>query len=112
MRRITRDYLFNHRLTPHQCASNLFRVLGSIDILNEHMGLGLTWHNVVHLYECHHLDKVGYYLKSQSEVIRLISCLPKSIKSIKNDFLIVSGEWSDSLLCPTRVGEPGAIPFG
>ena len=35
MRRITRDYLFNHRLTPHQCAPNLFRVLGSIDVLNE-----------------------------------------------------------------------------
>ena len=55
--RITRDYLFNHRLTPHQCASNLFRVLGSIEVLNEQMGLGLTWHDVVYLYECHHLDK-------------------------------------------------------
>ena len=57
MRRITQDYLFNHRLTPHQCASNLFRVLGSIEVLNEQMGLGLTWHDVVYLYECHHLDK-------------------------------------------------------
>ena len=27
MVRITRDYLLNHRLTPHQCAPNLFRVL-------------------------------------------------------------------------------------
>ena len=26
MRRITRDYLLNHRLTPYQCAPNLFRV--------------------------------------------------------------------------------------
>ena len=42
MRRITRDYLRNHKLTPHQCAPNLFRVLGSIDVLNERMGLGLT----------------------------------------------------------------------
>ena len=40
--RITRDYLINHRLTPHQCAPNLFRVLGYIDALNEQMGLGLT----------------------------------------------------------------------
>ena len=33
--RITRDYLINHRLTPHQCASNLFRALGCVDVLNE-----------------------------------------------------------------------------
>ena len=35
MGRITRDYLINHRLTPHQCAPNLFRVLGCIDAFNE-----------------------------------------------------------------------------
>ena len=26
MGRVTRDYLINHKLTPHQCAPNLFRV--------------------------------------------------------------------------------------
>ena len=35
MGKITRDYLLNHRLTPHQCAPNLFRVLGTVDALNE-----------------------------------------------------------------------------
>ena len=40
--RITRDYLINHRLCPHQCAPNLFRVLGSVYALNEQMNLGLT----------------------------------------------------------------------
>ena len=35
MGKITRDYLFNYRLTPHQCAPNLFRVLGTVDALNE-----------------------------------------------------------------------------
>ena len=35
MGRVTRDYLINHRLCPHQCTSNLFRVLGSIDALYE-----------------------------------------------------------------------------
>ena len=92
MRKITRDYLLNHRLTPYQCAPNLFRVLGSIDALNEQMGLGLTWHDVVHMYECHHLAKPGYYLKSWSEIVRLISCLPKSNKGMKDDYLIASGE--------------------
>ena len=33
--RITRDYLRNHRLIPHQCAPNLFRVLGCVDALNK-----------------------------------------------------------------------------
>ena len=27
MGRVTRDYLRNHRLCPHQCALNLFRIL-------------------------------------------------------------------------------------
>ena len=112
IRSITRDYLCNHRLTPHQCAPNLFRVLGSIDVLNEQMDLGLTWHDVVHLYECHHLNKAGYYLKSRSKIVRLISCLPKSNKTMKDDFLIASGEWSDGLHCPTRAGDPGAVPLG
>ena len=35
MGRVTRDYLINYRLCPHQCAPNLFRVLGSINALNE-----------------------------------------------------------------------------
>ena len=35
MGKITKDYLLNHRLTPHQCAPNLFRVFGSVDVLNE-----------------------------------------------------------------------------
>ena len=92
MDKITRDYLFNYRLTPHQCAPNLFRVLGSVDALNEQLGLGLTLHDVVHMYECRQLSGVGYYLKSQSEIVRLISCLPKSNKGMKDDYLIVSRE--------------------
>ena len=44
---VTRDYLIAHKLYPHQCAPNLFRVLGSVDALNEQMGLNLTWHDVV-----------------------------------------------------------------
>ena len=42
MGRITRDYLINHRLCPHQYAPTLFRILDSIDALNEHLGFGLT----------------------------------------------------------------------
>ena len=112
MGRITRDYLLNHRLTPNQCALNLFRVLGCVDALNKQMGLGLTWHDVVHIYECHKLVSVGYYLKSRSEFVRLISCLPKSNKGMKDDFLIASGKWSDGLHCPTQARDPGVVPLG
>ena len=110
MGRITRDYLRNYRLTPYQCAPHLFRVLGCMDTLNEQMGLGLTWHDVVHLYECHKLGGAGYYLKSRSDVIRLISCLPRSNKGMKDDYLIVSKEWSNDLHCLTQAGDPGWIP--
>ena len=72
MGRITRDYLKAHRLCPHQYAPNMFRILGCIDALNEHLRLGLTWHDVVHMYEFHSQSNGGYYLKSQSAVVRLI----------------------------------------
>ena len=87
MVRITRDYLINHRLCLHQCAPNLFRVLGSVNALNEHLDLGLTWHAVVHM---HSLINTGFYLKSRSHIIRLVSCLPKSKKGMKDDYLIAS----------------------
>ena len=83
--RITRNYLINHRICPHQCAPNLFRILGSVDALNEHLGLGLTWHDVVHMYEYHSLADTWFYLKSKSHIFRLISCLPKSNKGMKDD---------------------------
>ena len=94
MGRITRDYLLNHRLCPHQCAANMFRVLGCVDALNDHMNLGLTWHDVANLYECHSLSG-GYYLKSWSDEVGLISYLPKSNKGMKDDYLVVSKGWHD-----------------
>ena len=35
MGRVTKDYLINHKLTPHQYAPNLFRVLGCVDAFND-----------------------------------------------------------------------------
>ena len=37
MGKITWDYLIAHRLCPYQCAPNMFRILGCIDALNEHL---------------------------------------------------------------------------
>ena len=91
MGRITRDYLRAHRLCPQQCAPNFFRVLGAINDLDRHLGLGLTWYDVAHLYEGYIETRAGFYLKSRSSVVKLISCLPKSNKGMKDDFLIISG---------------------
>ena len=33
--RVTMDFLIAHRICLHQCAPSLFRVLGSVDALNE-----------------------------------------------------------------------------
>ena len=109
MGRITRAYLRAHRLYPQQCTPNFFRILGVIDALDRHLGLGLTWYNVVHLYEGHIEARAGFYLKSRSSVVKLISCLPKSNKGMKDDFLIVSSPWSDSLPCLTKLEEPGRV---
>ena len=106
---ITRDYLRAHRLAPTQCAPNMFRVLGSVDVLNEKMGLGLTHHDVNWVYNLHHLKGQGYYLKNRYLEVRLILCLLESNKGMNKDFLIVSGEWHDDLPCPTREGKPGGV---
>ena len=109
MGRVIRDYLINHRLCLHQCAPNLFRVLRSVDILNELMNLGLTWHDFIHMYECHSLASARFHLKSRSNTIRMVSCLPKSNKGLKDNYLIASEEWYDRFHCPNQEGEPGRV---
>ena len=46
MRPVVKDYLRHFRLAPVQCAVNVFRILGSVDALNEQMGLRLTHHDI------------------------------------------------------------------
>ena len=106
---VTRDYLRAHRLAPTQCAPNMFRILGSVDALNKKMGLGLTHHDVNWVYNLYHLKGQGYYLKSRHPKVGLIQCLPESNKGLNKDFLMLSGEWSDGLPCPTREGQPGGV---
>ena len=55
MGKVNRDYLIAHRLAPTQCAPNMFRILGSVDALNEKMGVNLTHHDVNWVYNCHKL---------------------------------------------------------
>ena len=87
----------------------MFRVLGSINVLNERMNLNLTHHDVNWVYNLHHLKGQGYYLKSSYLEVRSIKCLPTSNKGLKEDFLIFSREWHDGLSCSTREGKPGGV---
>ena len=103
---ITRSYLRFFRLSPTQCALNMFRVLGSVDVLNERMDLKLTHHDVNWVYNLYNLKGQGYYLKSRYPEVRLIQCLPTSNKNLKEDFLIFFGEWHDGLPCPMVEGVP------
>lgn len=107
---LTRNFLRFFRLSPTQCALNMFRVLGSIETLNERMNLNLTHHNVNWIYNLHNLKGQGYYLKSRYLEIRLIQCLPISNKGLKDDFLIFSRQWHDGLPCLVKEGTLGGGP--
>ena len=109
MGRVTRDYLLTHRLTLTQYAFNMFRILGSVDALNEKMDMNLTHHDVNWIYNCHKLTGQGYYRKTRVPKVRLILCLPESNKGVNKDFLIVLREWHDELYCPTKKGTPGGV---
>ena len=103
----TRNYLRYFRLSPTQCAPNMFRVLGSIEALNKRMNLNLTHHDINWIYNLQHLKGQGYCLKSRHSEVRLIQCLSISNKGLKEDFLIFSGRWHDGLPCLVKEDEPG-----
>ena len=52
MGRVTRDFLIAHRLCLTQCAPNTFKILGSVNTLNEKVGVNLTHHDVNWVYNC------------------------------------------------------------
>lgn len=82
MGKVTRDFLIFYRLCPTQFSPNLFRVLGSVDILSREMGVNLSHHNVNWVYSC----------ENRVPVVRLIFCLPKTNKGMDEDYLIILGD--------------------
>ena len=52
MGRVTRDFLNLFRLCHIQCVPNMFRILGSVDALNEKLGIHLTHHDINWVYSC------------------------------------------------------------
>ena len=103
------DFLINFRLSPTQCSPNLFRVLGSKDMINRKMRTNLMWHDVNWVYNFQKGKEMSYYFKCRVPFVRLISCIPELNKGMDEDFLIVSAEWHDGLHCLTQDGEPGGV---
>ena len=66
MGRVTRDFLTLFRLCPTQCASNMFKTLHSVDVMNEKMGINLTYHDINWVYSCQKNNEAGYYLKTRA----------------------------------------------
>ena len=64
--RVIRDFLINFRLSLTQCSPNLFRVLGSMDMINQKKGTNLTWHDVNQVYNSQKGKDTGYYFKCRS----------------------------------------------
>ena len=57
MGRAIKDYLIAYRLVPTQCAANMFKIVGSVDALNEKMGVNLTHYDVNYIYNRHKLTR-------------------------------------------------------
>ena len=50
MGKVTRYFLIFYRLCLTQCSPNVFKILGSIDILSHKMGVKLTHHDINWVY--------------------------------------------------------------
>ena len=48
MGRVIRDFFLTiFKLCPTQCIPNMFRILGSMDVMNKKMGINLTHHELI-----------------------------------------------------------------
>ena len=61
MGKVIWDFLINFRLSSIQCFPNLFRVLGSTDMLNRKMGTYLTCHDMNWVYNCQKGKETSHY---------------------------------------------------
>ena len=75
MGKVTKDFLCLFRLYPTQCAPNIFRILGSVDALNDKMGVSLTLYDINWIYSFQNNKEMRYYLKTRGP-LHWINFLP------------------------------------
>ena len=82
-----------YSLCLDQLPPNFFRVVSCVNRLNQLFGLQLDHHDINFMYNlCGNIDS-NYYLKTQDNRVRLISCLPNSNRNSAGEFVRVSGNW-------------------
>ena len=92
MGKVTGDFFMPFQALSYSvCALKMFRILDSVDAMNDKMGINLTHHDDNWVYSCQNNSEARYYLKTSVPVVRLISYLSKTNKGMDEDFLIVLG---------------------
>ena len=106
------NFLRHFKVCPDQCTLNAFRVVSSIDKLNERLCLKLTKHDTNYIYSFQESKTLRFYFKIRLGEVRLISSLLDSNKETEGDYLIISGNWyPNGICCPTTAGRAGGQKF-
>ena len=89
-----------YSLFPDQLPPKFFRVVSCVRRLNQLFGLQLDHNDINFIYSlCGNIES-DYYLKTQDNRVRLISCLPDSNRNSAGEFIRVSSNWfTEELSC-------------
>jgi hypothetical protein len=85
-------FLTHFRLSPLQCAPNVFRIVMGTAVLMEKLGLNLTVHDITYVYSLQATGRDQYTLFARNVDRKLVTGLPNSSKGRDEDFLVFTGE--------------------
>ena len=80
-------------LSPDQFPPIFYRVVSCVSRLNQTFGLQLDQHDINHMYSLCGKKRSNYYLKVRDMRVRLISCLPDSIRNSAEEYVRVRSKW-------------------
>jgi hypothetical protein len=102
------QFLTYFRLSPLQCAPNVFRIVMGTAILMEKLGLNLTVHDITYVYSLQTTGRDQYTLVARNVDRKLVTGLPDSSKGRDEDFLVITGNWQNPHInFPLIPGVPG-----
>uniref|UniRef100_A0A2N9FSM6 Transposase (putative) gypsy type domain-containing protein n=1 Tax=Fagus sylvatica TaxID=28930 RepID=A0A2N9FSM6_FAGSY len=106
------QFLAHFRLSPLQCAPNVFRIVMGTAVLMEKLGLDLTVHDITYVYSLQATGRDQYTLfvypiNARNAYRKLVTGLPDSSKGRDEDFLVFTGNWQNPHInCSLRPGVP------
>ena len=102
------QFLTHFRLSPLQCAPNVFRIVMGTAVLMKKLGLNLTVHDITYVYSLQTTGRDQYTLVARNVNRKLVIRLPDSSKGQDEDFLVITGNWQNPHInCPLIPGVPG-----